>query len=411
MTYQAELDFMNHVLRKYHVQVTVLSSETESFHGLDLGLRRWFGGDRSTDPLFRNLLTSAQSNVIYKLSDPLHCHYIFLILPDTPTPTYLLIGPYVLKELTDELILETMEHWGVSAQQFIPIRKCYNNIPYLPDEDSLFTLLITFGELIWGGSEAFEVVDLAEDFTRPFTPFNPVTDVPTPQDIMLNMKLMEQRYALENELMKIVSQGLVHRAEHMLSGVSTFHFDRRMGDPIRDLKNYCIICNTLLRKAAEQGGVHPVYLDSVSAGFAQKIEYFHSPEAAHNMMRDMINSYCRLVRKYATKNYSSVIQRTITYIDSDLSADLSLHTLAAVQKVNPSYLSSLFKKETGETLTDHVNKKRMAQAAHLLQTTQLQIQSVAQSCGISDVNYFSKLFKKYSGQTPREFRSGIAERT
>lgn len=110
------------------------------------------------------------------------------------------------------------------------------------------------------------------------------------------------------------------------------------------------------------------------------------------------------------QNYSSLIQRTITYIDADISGDLRLKALAEAQGVNASYLSTLFKKETGETITDHVNKKRMERAAHLLQSTKLQIQSVAQHCGISDVNYFSKLFKKHLGLTPREFRSTTAER-
>ena len=104
------------------------------------------------------------------------------------------------------------------------------------------------------------------------------------------------------------------------------------------------------------------------------------------------------------KNYSMIIQKVITLIDSDLTADLSLHKLAQALNVNASYLSSLFKKETGITLTEYVSKKRMDYAAFLLTSTNLQIQGVAQHCGIFDVNYFTKMFKKQTGKTPREYR-------
>ena len=52
----------------------------------------------------------------------------------------------------------------------------------------------------------------------------------------------------------------------------------------------------------------------------------------------------------------------------------------------------------------------MKSGAHLLQTTRLQVQTVAQHCGISDVNYFTKLFKKAYGVTPRQFREEALSR-
>ena len=73
---------------------------------------------------------------------------------------------------------------------------------------------------------------------------------------------------------------------------------------------------------------------------------------------------------------------------------------------NPSYLSELFKKETGRTLTEHINLLRISRARRMLRETALQVQAVAQHCGIQDVNYFSNVFKKYTGKTPLQFRKG-----
>ena len=65
------------------------------------------------------------------------------------------------------------------------------------------------------------------------------------------------------------------------------------------------------------------------------------------------------------------------------------------------------KKETGSTLTEYVNRKRVEHAIFLLNSTNLQIQEIAAACGIPDVNYFTKIFKKQVGNTPKEYREKI----
>ena len=167
--------------------------------------------------------------------------------------------------------------------------------------------------------------------------------------------------------------------------------------------------NTLLRKAAEAGGVHPVYLDKLSSEFALKIEMLPSVSENSALMREMFSSYCRLVRKHSMKSFSLVVQKTILLIDSDLSADLSLSSLAQKQNISPGYLSTIFSKETGKTVSEYIREKRVKLAVHLLSTTHLQVQTIALHCGIMDVQYFSKIFKRQTGKTPKEYRESIKQ--
>jgi YesN/AraC family two-component response regulator len=81
--------------------------------------------------------------------------------------------------------------------------------------------------------------------------------------------------------------------------------------------------------------------------------------------------------------------------------------MAKICNVSPNYLSNLFKRQTGKTLTQYVNGKRVSYAKHLLKTTNLQIQTIAQHCGILDFHYFCRIFKSITGKTPSEYRSGI----
>ena len=167
--------------------------------------------------------------------------------------------------------------------------------------------------------------------------------------------------------------------------------------------------NTILRKAAENGGVHPLYLDKVSSEFAFKIEHLSNISESTSIMREMFRSYCRLVRKHSMKNYSLPVRKAILIIDSDLSQDLSLSRLAKHQNISEGYLATVFKKETNKTVSEYVRERRIKHAKHLLTTTHLQIQTVALHCGIVDIHYFSKIFKKETGKSPTEYRNDIKQ--
>ena len=79
-------------------------------------------------------------------------------------------------------------------------------------------------------------------------------------------------------------------------------------------------------------------------------------------MTEMFKSYCRLVRHHSMKNYSLIVQRTIAIIDSDISANLTLSSLAREQNLSAGYLSAVFKQETGKTLTEYIRDKRIKHA-------------------------------------------------
>jgi len=404
MDYRPELDFLMKTLRKMHLQVLLLPLDGDGDMECDFGLRKFLGREEEYEQSFLSRARRTKENTIYKLRDPYLSHYIYLCLPEVEKPTALIIGPYTTLRLNRQRIMEEAEKLGIPAARFRQFEGYYANVPVMEDTATLFMILNTFAERIWGEGTAYEIVDIDQD-TVPTPVSRPVrAENGEEEDILLRMKIMETRYAYENELMETVSKGLVHRAEMMVAGNQEIGFEQRAADPLRNLKNYAIICNTLMRKAAERGGVHPVYLDSISSEFAKEIEALNTTSGGTDILRKMVRSYCRLVKKHASKHYSTPVEKAVTSIEADISGDLSLQALAKQQGINPSYLSTLFKKETGQTLTDYVNQRRVDHARHLLSTTKLQVQTVSQHCGISDVNYFSKTFKKYVGKTPLEYR-------
>ena len=402
MRYKAELDYFMNVLKKLRFRAVCVTVEEMQSKCLDFGLRKFLGLDGRYSDMFGRPEKWMREKTVYKMTDEFSCRYIFFKLPESEKVT--VIGPYITFEKTREQLLEEAERYGVPAKKFRQLETCYTHIPVVTDETALFVLINTLGDVLWGEESGFEVVDFVKESNLLQMPALREDDSKDPEEVMLHMKSMEERYAYENELMDLVSRGLAHKAELMLNSFSKMMMEQRSADTVRNVKNYCIICNTLMRKAAERGGVHPAHIDSASSMIARRIEAIMTFNDGKNLMKDTANIYCRLVKKHSAKQYAPFVRKTVAYIESDLSGDLSLRALADLQNINASYLSTLFHKETGKTVTEFVNEKRMELASRLLCTTQLQIQTVAQHCGMSDVNYFSKIFKKFYGTTPKHYR-------
>lgn len=404
MFLETDLRFLCDVFKKCRLQTLVLDTASPLDARIDMGIRQIFGDSASYNKSIVEYFCEINANTVYKLVDAFSCRYILLLLPSTANHAVLCVGPYLSSELNQADILEIAEHLRLDPTQAKQLGSHYGNLPCLPDTSRIFSVLDTFIERIWGSAENYTVVEVNKEGSVDDFSVQQKKDPSDPEIKALNMKIMEARYAYENELMQAVSQGQSHKAGVILSSFSHLSFETRLSDTVRNLKNYCIIMNTLLRKAAENGGVHPIYLDSISSAFAKKIEQIKSADAIQGLMTEMFTSYCKLVKKHSMKQFSPPVQKAIIYIDSDLTANLSLSAIAEAQNVSASYLSWLFKQETGKTLTEHVNKKRIKLAAKLLETTNLQIQTIAQHCGILDVQYFSKVFKKHVGKSPKEYR-------
>lgn len=99
-----------------------------------------------------------------------------------------------------------------------------------------------------------------------------------------------------------------------------------------------------------------------------------------------------------------VVGKVVHIIESDYANDISLEYLAEKVFVSPSYLSYLFKKETGQNIVKYVMAYRLEKAAELLRNTPLKISEVCLKTGFSNLSYFCSLYKSYMGVTPAQYR-------
>ncbi|MBQ9482724.1 MAG: helix-turn-helix transcriptional regulator [Ruminiclostridium sp.] len=107
-------------------------------------------------------------------------------------------------------------------------------------------------------------------------------------------------------------------------------------------------------------------------------------------------------------NGCGAMKAAIDYIDGNyMNCDISLSTVAGAAGLSPSYLSMLFKKETGQNFSEHLTNVRIHKAKELLGCTSKMVYEVAYDVGFRDYRYFSQIFKKCTGMTPRSFQYSV----
>ena len=103
--------------------------------------------------------------------------------------------------------------------------------------------------------------------------------------------------------------------------------------------------------------------------------------------------------------HGDFIERALRYIDEHFHrSDLSLEEVASYVQRSPSYFSHILSAKRAQTFRQYVTDVRIKQAKHLLSTTSLTVREVAFAVGYDDPNYFSRLFKEYTGYSPSAWR-------
>lgn len=394
------LSFLLDYLSDLQVQHVLTERKDITMSFLDLGLRNSILElpNAVPTPLIRKL----EDNTLYHIKDYYNCNYTFFQFPSDQK--FLFVGPYLYEELTDADLYCMMEQLQIPSELFSQLREYYNSLPHITEKHVFQTLLLRVYRTICDVKNPDVLtLDLKElesqaDFMRQH-------EYQISDDPILSMRLLEKRYSIEDSLLEAVSHGNVAKALTAADAMNSFRITPRSTDALRNTKDLIITFNTLLRRAAYDAGVHPFYIDAVSSNYARLIEQAHSLDEVTAISPFIVRSYCDLVEKRSMNSYSEPIRHILVTIDASLAADLSLKRFANELFLNTSYLSALFKKEMGTTLTDYVNKRRIAYAQKLLKSTTLSIQDIATQSGISDIHYFTRLFRRETEMSPREWRN------
>ncbi|MDZ5605748.1 AraC family transcriptional regulator [Bacillus pseudomycoides] len=173
---------------------------------------------------------------------------------------------------------------------------------------------------------------------------------------------------------------------------------------LRNQKNNGIIAITLATRYAIDGNLPSEIAFSLSELYIQTIEQLDNMYSVNRLIEDALCTFADRVKEYNAHKYSKIIITCLDYISKNIYNEITLNDLADNVKVNPSYLSNLFKKEVGITLSEYIQSERIEEAKKLLTLTTYSLSEICAWLNFNDQSYFIKIFKKFTNMTPRQYR-------
>jgi len=404
--YKYEFDnLMSDVISALRLKEAHITEKSTDLSHLDHSLRKELYVDYDYQLLFRELTeqVSLGNPIIYK--DVFASHYLIYQedIPSAVHPSFVVIGPFAYTRYSEEYIAKILQEAGLPNHKLKDLYAFLNQTTITPPVEIMSSL---FDSLLsrQGVSNAMlrhisykrsVIVDKKDDVIS-------ITPKSTAE-----YTAIEARYRVESDLLVAVRNGDVKEALRCSNHFMKFNLPPRVTDPLREAKDMVIAVNTLLRKAVEDAYVHPLYIDDLNAKLTTEIEAIEDIADIGRVCQTVIRRYCMLVQSYSRANYSEIIRDTLNYTDFHYEEPLSLSFFAERFSVTKNYLSAEFHKEVGMTLTDYIIGTRIRRALLLLNASKMNIEQIAESCGFSDANYFTRTFKKHQGMSPSEYRKSL----
>ena len=168
-------------------------------------------------------------------------------------------------------------------------------------------------------------------------------------------------------------------------------------------------------KYKERGGQTVFHPDDLEA-FTSLLTYLYNLASSSDYIRDMrinekLGTLLTLLMAQSWHPESVTISRkrlelfaVKDYLDEHYTDKISLDDLAECFFINKFYLSKIFKETYGTTVSNYLIAKRITRAKQLLRFTDMCVDEIGVTVGIGDANYFSRMFRKVEGISPREYR-------
>lgn len=175
------------------------------------------------------------------------------------------------------------------------------------------------------------------------------------------------------------------------------------------LKQYeyeCVCAVTLITRTAIQSGVLESKAYSLSDLILQKLSVAKDIVEMKQIYEYGSNLFNKEIKTAQTQiSHNPYINEAKNYIAKHIYEKIRLEDLASEVNLTSNYLSNIFKQETGETLSHYILNEKVKKACNLLKYSNVSISAIAEYIQITPQNYFTKVFRKFTGITPAKYRS------
>ncbi|WP_052339588.1 helix-turn-helix domain-containing protein [Gorillibacterium massiliense] len=315
----------------------------------------------------------------------------------------LVVGPYLHEKPLDGQLNETMSTLHADNQR--QLFDLYEKVPMVSKERSrALSLMIHY-------AIRRQLVDPSANLLANGAPLlEPVVEKEEGDAALSRSRrngILHANLSYERVLLHYVRRGEKERIRSFVneSIISEEEFGvLAMRSRLRSEKNLMITGIALICRAAIEGGMLEEDAFTLSDFYIQQLEEKGTLQAVTAVMMEALFDFVDRVAELHRGHYSPAVQECLNEIASHLYGDITLNRLAERTNLSPNYLSSLFSKEIGLTISEYIQRERIEEAKKLLTLTDYPITDIAAWLNFNDQSYFNKVFKKWQSMTPKAYR-------
>lgn len=209
----------------------------------------------------------------------------------------------------------------------------------------------------------------------------------------------------EFEFYECVKKGDVDGVERVMTPLGGSGAGILSNDPLRNLRYHFIVTIALITRFCVEGGMEMETAYTLSDLYILKADICMTEKDIHALHKEAVLEFTRQMNRLATADvYSKPVIMTMDYIYDHLHSKINETEIAEYVSLSPSYISRLFKKEVGVSLSTYIAVKRVETAQNMLKYSDYPPADIGNYLAFTSHSHFISVFRKYTGMTPNEFR-------
>lgn len=218
-------------------------------------------------------------------------------------------------------------------------------------------------------------------------------------------KISHANYNRELEFYSAVKRGDINSVKKLLSPLADGNSFGVLSDkPVNNVRYHFIIAVALITRFCMEGGLPAETAYTLSDIYIRKADKSNNTDSIRQLHKEMVLEFTESMREIVIRDKSTAITRAIDYIHKNIFTPFTQSDVASHCKISTAYLSHIFKKETGSSMTDYIHKVKIEEAKDMLKFSKKEYTEISEELCFSTHSHFISIFKKITGITPKSYR-------
>ncbi len=214
-------------------------------------------------------------------------------------------------------------------------------------------------------------------------------------------------FIFERKLLRAIQSGSEPEAIAAVAAKRQMEQETLSEDTLDAFRSALSASLTLYADAAVVLGLSSEEARRLTETFQKRIHTLSTRKALSALEYEMALKFLNYVKCARTKKYKFPVSKIVAYIYENATERITLHDLAEMVHLSPDYLSRLFLEELGVHITDFILANKVESAKNLLEFSRMTVTEIAAFLQFCNAAYFSSVFKKYTDQTPYQYRKAF----